>query len=209
MFNVLLYSFAKKHNSTKQPDPADAAIFTCELKDGTDILQPVFAFNFGTDSNGNSVNPTNYTYAKVNEFGRYYHIENWSWANGLWIAAMKVDTLATYKTDIGNAELYVVRSAARGDARVIDTKYPAIATLDNQITNTLASPWNVNIETATTEYGFSLWVWSIMILMLLGLPHIMPFLHLQCGRLLISCMIVPLGLILPMLTYQPICRNLC
>jgi hypothetical protein len=156
MFNVLLYSFAKKHNSTKQPDPADAAIFTCELKDGTDILQPVFAFNFGTDSNDNSVNPTNYTYAKVNEFGRYYHIENWSWANGLWIAAMKVDTLATYKTDIGNAELYVVRSAARGDARVIDTKYPAIATLDNQITNTLASPWNVNIETATTAYGFFL-----------------------------------------------------
>ena len=157
MFQVMLLNFVKKKNSTVRPDLGTGAVYNGELKDNTNILQPVFLFNFGLDANNKSFNPKQYTYARIAEFGRYYFIENWTWNNGIWIAQMKVDTLATYKEEIGIANLYVLRSASQYNKYIIDTMYPAIVGDVTQVSQQLASPWKAEIGNApSTADGFYL-----------------------------------------------------
>ena len=119
--NVVLYqNFSKKENSTLQPS-GSGTTFDCKLKDATGVLSPQLEFHFATG------NPGSYNYAWINTFGRYYFIREWTYDKGVWIAQLEVDTLATWKSFIGAAELYVFRSSYAFNGNIIDTFYPAKA----------------------------------------------------------------------------------
>ena len=118
--NVVLYSnFSKKENSTLQPS-GSGTTFDCKLKDATGVLSPQLEFHFATG------NPGSYNYARINTFGRYYFIREWTYDKGIWIAQLEVDTLATWKSFIGAATLYVTRAASAWNNRAVDNLYPMI-----------------------------------------------------------------------------------
>lgn len=75
-----------------------------------------------------ATDPTNYNYAYIPAYGRYYYIDNWTFQEGLWSCDMSVDVLATFKTEIGSTNLYVLRASEEWDSKVVDTIYPT--TLD-------------------------------------------------------------------------------
>ena len=135
-FTVKLYTFSKRDNSTKRPAANAGTEFSCVLKSGSGIMRPSLAFDFGIAND-----PSNYNYAYIPAFDRYYFIEEWYFDRALWTATLKVDVLATYKTEIGNASLYVLRAAGAHDGNVIDTLYPCKTgcTFDRDIKN---NPWN-------------------------------------------------------------------
>lgn len=116
---VNLYTFAKKVNSTGRPTSSPLAV-ECVLKDSCSIIYPVIGIDKGL-----SWNPAAYNYAFIPAFNRYYYVNDWSFAEGLWWAAMGVDALATWRTNIYNATEYVLRSAASYDGNIIDTLFPA------------------------------------------------------------------------------------
>lgn len=118
-FRVILYRFNKRDNSTKQPTSAGAT-YSCVLKAGCSIMHPEISLDIGVTSD-----PAIYNYAYIEEWGRYYFIEDWYFDRSLWTASLKVDVLATYKTVIGNSSLYVIRAAAANDGSITDTLYPA------------------------------------------------------------------------------------
>lgn len=119
---VQLYNFAKKHNSTAQPAGTGDS-FDCRLKDQTSVTDPVILLDLN-----DKVNFTKYTYAYIPEFSRYYFVSDMV-ADGLcWSVYLTCDVLATYKTDIGNSTMYVLRSAAAYDGRIIDNFYPMMPT---------------------------------------------------------------------------------
>lgn len=118
-FTVNLFTFSKRDNSTAQPTGTGTE-FTCVLKSGSGIMRPVLAFDIGLSSD-----PSSYNYAYIAAFDRYYFIEEWYFDRALWTATLKVDVLATYKTEIGAASLYVLRAAGDHDGDIIDTLYPA------------------------------------------------------------------------------------
>lgn len=123
MFNVTFYIFNKKENSTKQPDAnVTKQEYSCILKEPSGILNPTIAINMGLSSN-----PSQYNYCHIPTFNRYYYINEWSFENGLWYASLSVDVLATYKTEIGDSDFYILRSSAESNGRVMDTKYPTLA----------------------------------------------------------------------------------
>lgn len=119
---VHFHIFAKDLDSTKQPgDDSLIGVYTGTLKEPSSLTTPSIAFDMP------EVPQANYFY--IPEFQRYYYCEGWDWNRGMWIASMRVDVLASYKTFIGMSTQYVLRTS---DARytngtIRDDYYPLIA----------------------------------------------------------------------------------
>lgn len=119
--DIILYkNFAKKDNSTRRPS-GSGETFSCVLKDNTSVTDPVVLLDL-TDK----TDFTKYTYAYIPMFSRYYFVVDMVADGLLWSVVLRCDVLATYRTEIGNSSLYVLRSAAASDGRIIDTYYPVM-----------------------------------------------------------------------------------
>ena len=134
-FTVNLFTFSKRDNSTAQPSGSGTQM-SCVLKSGSGIMRPVLAFDIGLSND-----PSSYNYAYISAFDRYYFIEEWYFDRALWTATLKVDVLATYKTEIGSASLYLLRAAGAHNGNIIDTLYPA-KTGCSFASDTKSNPWN-------------------------------------------------------------------
>lgn len=150
-FKVNLYTLKKRDNSTKQPTGTGTE-YECILKAGCGILNPVIRLDLGLTSD-----PSQYNYAYIPAFERYYFIEEWYFEESLWSASMRVDVLATYKSDIGNASLYIMRAAGAHDGNIIDTLYPA-KTGCSFASDTKSNPWQascfiVGVVTQDAAFG--------------------------------------------------------
>lgn len=93
--------FTKRKNSTLQPTGAGVTV-ACKLKEGTSLLNPTLLVD---------ANVMTATYAQFN--GKYWFVSNVVSVNGLWEISLTMDTLATYKTLIGDYSALIVRT---GDA---------------------------------------------------------------------------------------------
>lgn len=138
-FPVYCYSFSKRENSTARPAAGSGREFSCVIRTESGVINPTIEIDLAITEN-----PSQYNYAYIPNFNRYYFIDEWKFAGRLWIATLSVDVLATYKTEIGNHDLYVLRASAEYDGRVVDNLYP---TKVNSIfdKDELAIPW-LNIE---------------------------------------------------------------
>ena len=113
MASAIFYNAAKKENSTLRP--SGGTTIDVKLKDGTDLISPVFILNHGSTP----------TWTEVFFEGRYYFVNSIeSVRNDLWAISCRVDVLATYKDVIGAQTLYIVRSSARFDGAIVDQNYP-------------------------------------------------------------------------------------
>lgn len=122
---AIFYQFAKRTNSTKRPDGGQE--FGIDLKAPCNIIDPEIKIATQND-------PTGYNYCYLPTFSRYYWVKNWTYANGLWAASLTVDTLASYRDQIGNSTEYVTRSSAQYDGTISDGLYPASAKVQSVTT---------------------------------------------------------------------------
>lgn len=138
MITIRLTFFAKDVNSTAIP-PADAVWddYPGTIKEPCDVLSPFISFAL------DRTRAPRYNYAYIAAFDRYYHITDWTYSGGLWLAAMAVDVLATYKAQIGVTSQYVLRAAAEQNGSVEDTFYPGTATVSSTATG-IQTPWSAN-----------------------------------------------------------------
>lgn len=121
--NAFFYSFTKRPNSTKQPNPAQGKNITCQLKDETSFLNPTIII--GKDAVSGVFSPSLYNYVSIPYWQRYYYITDWQYLNGVWECQCQVDPLASFKSEIGNTSAYVIRADAAFDGDIVDTFYPA------------------------------------------------------------------------------------
>lgn len=143
--SVTVYKFPKKINSTKLPEigtPQYTFDMTL-LKDSCDMFAPTLQWNQGLTS---FPFVPNYVYIPL--FERYYFINSVTWKDGIWTFQCVVDVLASFKTQIGQQSLYVLRSASSYDTKILDTTYIATSQTTFDI-NQLSSPW----ETTDLESG--------------------------------------------------------
>lgn len=134
MFTAILYTFSKSTNSTKTPS-GGGTTFSCRMVSPSGVLNPTFTFNLGVNQN-----PSGWNYCRIEEFGRYYWITEWTWENGVWNAYMTVDSLASWRTDILDCTEYVLRSASTSSPEVVDTYYPAVNSFS--YSNVYFQPWD-------------------------------------------------------------------
>lgn len=112
-----LGTFAKLENSTAQPTTTGWAEYTVNLKGGTDLINPTVTLNISTAT------LDGYNYATM--MGNYYFIRGKNNIRGdLNEVELKLDSMATFKSTIGAASLYVLRSASAANGNIRDTYYP-------------------------------------------------------------------------------------
>ena len=116
-------NFAKKENSTKRPSGTVSLSLQGILKEPCSIMNPVIKI----ERLSNDINPCIYTYAIIPSFRRFYFVEDWIWADGLWEVHMKEDVLGTWKDEIGLQSEYILRtdSTTNFNGEITDTTYPA------------------------------------------------------------------------------------
>lgn len=116
-FKAYFYSFSKRENSTARPT-GDGTDFDIAIKFPSGVLNPVIELMTST-------NMSSYNYCKIPHFdNRYYFVSDWVSDHDRWIAHLKVDVLATYKTEINSSYQYVLRSASKVNGNLIDNVYP-------------------------------------------------------------------------------------
>lgn len=123
---IKLFKISKRNNSTKRPN-YDGNDFECFLKDSTSVVAPVVIMEFTYHTKY-----YDYNYAYIPDFNRYYFITDIISSGKTWEISLTTDVLATYKDTIGSSSLYVLRSAAAWDGRIIDTYYPVMPTHSEQ-----------------------------------------------------------------------------
>lgn len=112
--DIYLYNFNKKGDSTARPSEA-GQLLKCDIKSPSSLLNPTLLLEG---------NVKDFNYAYIPLWGRYYFITGITFANGLWVLDLSVDTLASYKEAIGNYTGYVLRSSSTSDGNIIDSMYP-------------------------------------------------------------------------------------
>lgn len=115
--NATFYSLNKRSNSTLQPS-GDGTVINVTLKDGADILRPVFRLNYSTMPAFNCIVFNGRTY-RVTDIA--------SVRNELWEVAAEVDVLATYKSNIQATTAFVVYDAT-ANTEIIDNRLPTKTT---------------------------------------------------------------------------------
>ena len=152
---VYFYQFDKKVNSTKLPTLSTGDIgLTVELKDATNLFTPRLVLAASNFMSGGAIkNPMKFTYAYIPDFSRYYFITTWGWINGRWECSLKVDVLASFKTQIGTTTAYVLRSASAYNASIPDTRLTAKAGRLVR-SSTATNPWKYNMSSSALADGF-------------------------------------------------------
>ena len=146
-FDVTLYTFSKRRNSTARP--TNGSVFSGLMREPCGIIRPSISFEFAA-----GVNPSAYNYAYIPSFGRYYFINEWTSVGRLWVCSMEVDALASWRDEIGEQSLYVIRSSAAKNNDIIDTLYPAMASPDIVSEYKDFESWNYSFGSGSFVVGF-------------------------------------------------------
>lgn len=121
-YTIKIGAFAKNIESTAQPDTSGWASYDVTLKNGADISDPQITLNAAWSE------IQNYNYVEM--LGRYYWITDRNMLReNLCVLRLHVDVLATFKQEIGNSSLYVLRSASESDGTIVDNYYPTKASV--------------------------------------------------------------------------------
>lgn len=133
--NVQLATTSKRHNSTYIPTFTKTV--SCMLKEGCSIINPTLIFERANIGHG-------YNYVYIPDFNRYYFVREPYYDGARIIYDCVVDPLASYKTEIGNSEQYVLRSASDKDGYIPDGMYPITSKVETVNYNLGSFSWNYN-----------------------------------------------------------------
>lgn len=138
MLTARFFTFSKRNNSTMRPAENAGLVYDILLKGDTSLIQPSIIMYFGRYSS------PEYNYVWIPDLKRYYFIDNWNYIeNCNWMAECTCDVLASYKYEIAIQQLYVLRSASRGDGNIPDMLYPVTNNVTTQ-TVVVSNPLNTN-----------------------------------------------------------------
>lgn len=131
---VTFYQLTKKRNSTKHPATADQKkqYMGVMLKGGCSILNPVIIL--GRNISGTEIEPVLWNYCSIDDFYRWYFIDDWVFNNDCWEAHLSCDVLASWRTDIRNMTQYINRASILTNGTIVDNLYPATSLVSVQKT---------------------------------------------------------------------------
>lgn len=116
-YKIKLGTFSKLEKSTAQPTTTSWAEYDVTLKDGCDLLDPEVKLNIS------EATVANYNYATM--FGKSFFITGkYMLRENLCVLQLRHDPMATYKSQIGSATLYVLRAASDSNGNIRDNFYP-------------------------------------------------------------------------------------
>lgn len=142
--NITFYKFVKRENSTAQPGAGvTSKTYDCRLKEDTSIIEP--SILIVKEAAQSYTDLLAYNYAYIADFGRYYFVRNViSVSNVMVEFILEVDSLASFKSEIGTANEYVLRSASSYDGDIIDNLYPTKGIVTHAVNLSTTNPFDIN-----------------------------------------------------------------
>lgn len=120
---VKFWGYAKRENATSIPSANPSATYNnVLLKDDCSVVNPAIKLNVPI-----TTRVYDWNYCQIQEFSRYYFVADWIWQGGLWIGELQVDVLASFRTQIGQQNLYILRSSSAYNGNIVDSTYPCTA----------------------------------------------------------------------------------
>lgn len=161
-FRIYYFRFDKKINSTAHPPTDNLDTLTwyddVVLKEGCSYLNPVFLLYKGTGYDPQDSNHY-WNYLYCSKWFRWYYIDDIVYNEGFLELHCKEDVLASWRSQIGSASLYVLRASNASDGNIVDTMYPTKTNATYQYT-TGTSPFihqtgteNISISDGTFILG--------------------------------------------------------
>ena len=136
---VKFWNYAKRENATSSPATTPLATYNnVLLKDDCSLVNPALKIQAAFNTNVYTWN-----YCFIQEFNRYYWVTDWMWQDGLWVCELQVDVLASFKTQIGQQSVYVLRADSAYDGTIIDTTYPCTAEAPTYQSTAVDNPYAV------------------------------------------------------------------
>lgn len=135
MYSVRFWYMSKKDNSTYAPNIDDVTPIECDLMDNSGLLAPTLQLNYEAAN-------TDWNYCYIDTFKRFYFVNNWRYSLGLWTCELQVDVLASWRNEIFEQNLYVLRSAWSNNPNIRDEAYPLESGMTAQIKTTSLNPWD-------------------------------------------------------------------
>lgn len=118
---VEFWNFSKRENSTKRPTENSTKV-NFVYKNSTDLHNPII--EVATDV-------TSYNYAKINNI--YFYVENVdTYTRNIWTVNLRIDLLATFKTEILNTKAQVIYSSSQYNINALDDRIVASGEYDRQ-----------------------------------------------------------------------------
>lgn len=125
MVHLKLYSFSKKRNSTKVPSSSAGTSYTGVIVEPTSVLDPIVKLE--------GITAYNYNYVYIQEFSRYYFINDWHTENGFWFINLTIDVLASHRSVIRSSTQYIERSASNVNEYIVDTLFPSSGNITKSV----------------------------------------------------------------------------
>ena len=126
---VDFWTFGKRENTTTLPFTTPLKTYnTVQMKDDCSVVNPALKIRESIN-----VRVMDWNYCYIHEFNRYYWVSDWMWNEGIWVCELQVDVLASFRTEIGNQTLYILRSYQDSagftlfDGNIVDSTYPCTA----------------------------------------------------------------------------------
>ena len=94
--------------------------YSCTFRDTEEILNPVIRIN-------TSDNLSDYNYAYIERYGRYYFVKPAVGPNDLWTLTAHVDVLMSHKTELLELSGTMVRNENTYNGYLIDPEFKAVA----------------------------------------------------------------------------------
>lgn len=116
----------------------------CTLKNNTSVLTPVIQLKVADYDNARQCN-----YCYIEDFSRYYYIDDIRIVNAIIEISMTVDVLESYKDDILNSTQLVARQENKKNYSIIDDRLP----MCSDVSITCHYP-DKTYDTFTTSEGF-------------------------------------------------------
>lgn len=121
--DVQFFALAKRPNSTARPNLTGGSTYTdIQLKGPCSIRTPTIKIRMASGAD-----PVGFNYCYIEDFERYYFVNDWVNENYNWYAYLVEDELATWKDAIGSSTQYILRSSYSYDGAIIDEYYPTKA----------------------------------------------------------------------------------
>lgn len=139
MYNVRFWYMSKKDNSTYAPNINDVDPIECDLMDDSGLLAPTLQLNYEAAN-------TDWNYCYIDAFKRFYFVNNWRYSLGLWICELQIDVLASWRNEIFDQNLYILRSAGSSNPDIRDEAYPLLSGTGAQLKSTTLNPWNTDYD---------------------------------------------------------------
>lgn len=123
-----IYNYSKKHNSTKGMPTSGGTEVDIDLKwAGCGITNPVLIINYGLTNP-----PYNFNYVVIPSWHRGYFVGDWTFDRGMWTAPCICDVMGSYRDNILNKSLFVIRAKSDWNGNIPDLERVGTAAITRE-----------------------------------------------------------------------------